>query len=201
MKKNEKTPHVVERLCVSCRQKKPKEELMRVAAFGGMVCPDPSGKAPGRGAYVCRHGLCLQQALREGRLARSLKQPIAPEQAQQLLDQWDEINARDLESRALHLVGLGKRGANLACGTQSVEIALNKGKALLVIQAKDAAENGAEAIRSRCESAGVPCYTLGTKEELGRLTGKDVRTVIAVLEEGLADGLRRLLESQSDAIV
>ena len=64
--------HIPERTCVACGSKKPKAQLLRVARSPqGQVSVDPTGKAPGRGAYVCGPG-CWETALGRGRLARSL---------------------------------------------------------------------------------------------------------------------------------
>lgn len=64
--------HIPERTCVACGSKKPKARLLRVARSPqGHVSVDPTGKAPGRGAYVCGPG-CWETALGRGRLARSL---------------------------------------------------------------------------------------------------------------------------------
>ena len=42
------------RMCVGCRQMKPKKELLRVVRSPeGEVSLDPTGKKPGRGAYCC----------------------------------------------------------------------------------------------------------------------------------------------------
>ncbi|MDR2665263.1 MAG: YlxR family protein, partial [Oscillospiraceae bacterium] len=43
------------RLCLGCREMKPKRELIRVVRSPeGVVSLDPKGKSPGRGAYLCR---------------------------------------------------------------------------------------------------------------------------------------------------
>ena len=64
--------HIPERSCVACGDKKPKAELFRVARSSeGQVSVDHTGKAPGRGAYVCGPA-CWETALGKGRLARSL---------------------------------------------------------------------------------------------------------------------------------
>ena len=64
--------HIPERTCVACGSKKPKAELVRVARSPqGKVSVDHTGKAPGRGAYVCGPD-CWDTALGRGRLARSL---------------------------------------------------------------------------------------------------------------------------------
>jgi uncharacterized protein len=53
---------------------RPKRELIRLAASqDGSIALDPTGKKPGRGAYVCRSHQCLEQALRGRKLDKGLK--------------------------------------------------------------------------------------------------------------------------------
>jgi predicted RNA-binding protein YlxR (DUF448 family) len=67
-------PREPERTCVGCRGKGSKRELLRVArATDGSVTVDPSGKAPGRGAYVHRDRACVDAALARGALWRALR--------------------------------------------------------------------------------------------------------------------------------
>jgi predicted RNA-binding protein YlxR (DUF448 family) len=75
-----------ERTCVACRVKGGKRELIRVVRRpDGRVHPDPSGKAPGRGAYLHRDPACREAAVRRGGLARALRTDISPEEAGNLL--------------------------------------------------------------------------------------------------------------------
>ncbi len=63
-----------ERMCVSCRAMHPKKTLIRlVLSPQGEISLDPTGKKPGRGAYVCRNRTCLQQAIRQHRFDKNLK--------------------------------------------------------------------------------------------------------------------------------
>ena len=49
------------RMCIACRQMKPKKEMYRVTRNAeGEVFFDPTGKASGRGAYVCGDEACVQ---------------------------------------------------------------------------------------------------------------------------------------------
>jgi hypothetical protein len=50
----------------------------------GDVVTDATGRAAGRGAYVCRTGDCLDIAIKKGALSRALKTPL-PEQLPQSL--------------------------------------------------------------------------------------------------------------------
>ncbi len=73
------------RMCVGCREMKPKKELCRVVRNKeGEVSLDPVGKAPGRGAYVCRSAQCLQKARKTRALERALETAISAEVFDQL---------------------------------------------------------------------------------------------------------------------
>ena len=62
------------RTCVACGKKTEKEALVRlVARPDGGVEVDPSGKASGRGAYVCRDGGCAGDELKKGRIDSTLR--------------------------------------------------------------------------------------------------------------------------------
>ena len=65
------------RMCVGCREMKPKRELLRVVRSPlGEVCLDGTGKKPGRGAYVCPSAQCLQRAVKTRQLERALEHPV-----------------------------------------------------------------------------------------------------------------------------
>ncbi len=49
------------RTCVACRQRRPKEELLRLAVVAGRVTVDEIQTLPGRGAYCCREEMCRQR--------------------------------------------------------------------------------------------------------------------------------------------
>ena len=50
------------RMCIACREMKPKQEMTRVVKNAeGEIKLDPTGKAPGRGAYVCSDQECLKK--------------------------------------------------------------------------------------------------------------------------------------------
>ncbi|MDR7556371.1 MAG: YlxR family protein [Armatimonadota bacterium] len=69
--------HVPQRQCVTCRQVRPKRELLRVVRTPtGEVRVDATGKVAGRGAYVCPSEACAESAVRDGRLQRALEVPI-----------------------------------------------------------------------------------------------------------------------------
>jgi len=65
------------RMCVACKQMRPKRELIRVVRTpAGEIKVDVTGKLSGRGAYVCPTPQCAEAGVREGRLQHALLAPI-----------------------------------------------------------------------------------------------------------------------------
>lgn len=63
-----------QRTCVACSSNSAKRDFIRIVRTpAGPIEPDPTGKKPGRGAYVCGEAACWNLALNKGRLERSLK--------------------------------------------------------------------------------------------------------------------------------
>ncbi len=61
------------RMCVACREMKPKKELIRIVRTPeGPVEADLTGKKNGRGAYLCRSEECLEKAIKIHALDRAL---------------------------------------------------------------------------------------------------------------------------------
>lgn len=60
------------RLCLGCNQPKEKNELIRIVKNKeGEISVDFTGKAPGRGAYICNDVACLGKLEKNKRLARA----------------------------------------------------------------------------------------------------------------------------------
>ncbi len=73
------------RMCVGCREMKPKKELLRVVKSPeGAITFDRVGKAPGRGAYVCKSAECLNKAVKTHALERQLECSVSEEVFSQL---------------------------------------------------------------------------------------------------------------------
>jgi hypothetical protein len=90
--------HVPQRTCVVCRQVKPKRELIRVVrAPDGKIVVDETGKASGRGAYLCRNRACWEKAIgqprqsRGGVLAHSLKVSLSDTDWAALLEYAEQL--------------------------------------------------------------------------------------------------------------
>jgi len=78
------------RQCLGCREMKPKRELIRaVRSPEGTISLDFRGKAPGRGAYVCRSKVCLQKAIKAKALERAFNTAIPEEVYAALTEQME----------------------------------------------------------------------------------------------------------------
>lgn len=72
--------HKPQRTCVACREVKDKRDLIRVIRTPeGKVVVDPTGKANGRGAYLCRQASCWEKSLEKNLLGRALKVTLSTE--------------------------------------------------------------------------------------------------------------------------
>ena len=66
--------HVPERKCTGCGEHFPKSSLIRVLRSpSGEIFIDKTGKASGRGAYICKSTSCLKKAIKSSRIERSLE--------------------------------------------------------------------------------------------------------------------------------
>lgn len=75
-----KTKKIPVRLCVACRQPKAKKEMLRIVKSPeGILKYDPTGKAQGRGAYICPEIECLDKAKKTKALERALDYPLTEE--------------------------------------------------------------------------------------------------------------------------
>jgi predicted RNA-binding protein YlxR (DUF448 family) len=78
---------VPQRTCVGCNTATNKRELVRVVRTPeGSVIADPTGKKAGRGAYLHQQADCWETALKKGRLERSLKTKLTPDDLRGLRD-------------------------------------------------------------------------------------------------------------------
>ncbi len=86
------------RMCVGCREMKPKKELLRVVRSAeGVVSLDPSGRKPGRGAYVCNSEACLARAIKQKQLERAFECPLSEETSNALKAALNALKGQENE--------------------------------------------------------------------------------------------------------
>ncbi len=85
-----KTRKIPMRMCVGCREMKEKRSLLRVVKSPeGVISFDRVGKAPGRGAYVCKSKECFERAVKQRQLERALETRIDEAVFSQLMEEID----------------------------------------------------------------------------------------------------------------
>ena len=68
------------RTCMGCNEKKPKKELIRIVKNKDEeIFVDRTGKAEGRGAYICDSVECLEKVVKSKRLEKVLESKISEE--------------------------------------------------------------------------------------------------------------------------
>ncbi len=76
---------------MGCRAARDKRTLVRIVRTPcNEILLDPTGKASGRGTYVCPTSECLREALKRKRIAKALRMEIPEElvrKLEQIVDQ------------------------------------------------------------------------------------------------------------------
>ena len=66
------------RMCVACREMKPKRELIRIVRVSESdIRLDTTGKLNGRGAYICKCAECFRKAKKTNALSRAFETNVS----------------------------------------------------------------------------------------------------------------------------
>lgn len=73
------------RTCIACRAMGEKASLVRIVRTPeGELCIDETGKADGRGAYVCPSVACLEAMVKKRRLDAAMKTKVSKQDYERL---------------------------------------------------------------------------------------------------------------------
>ena len=79
------------RLCVVCRESKPKKELIRIVkSTDGKFVVDKTGRLNGRGSYICNSNECFEKLFKQKSLNKIFKANIPQEVYNDLREQFVE---------------------------------------------------------------------------------------------------------------
>lgn len=166
-----------ERTCIGCRAQREAYDLVRFACTPqGQVIVDASGRAPGRGIYVCYDVLCLRKALKSAKLALALKRSV-------IVPDFDRVYQEVLRLLYKHLsacLSLGQKAGAIVSGYMALRQAFAQARVLYMIMAEDIATGRAQEYHSWCTQHGVSYVTLFTKEDLGHIIGKPSRSAVGL---------------------
>lgn len=83
------------RMCVACREMKEKREMFRVVKnAAGEIFADFSGKAAGRGAYICNNDECVKRLKKQRLLNKAFSAPVSDEVYRRIEEEVQSQNAK-----------------------------------------------------------------------------------------------------------
>lgn len=171
-----------ERLCAATRKVRPVEDLIRfVVAPDGSVVADFKRSLPGRGLWLTASRQVIADAARRGVFAKGFKREVkvAPSFAEDV----EQLLVRSVTDA---LAMAGKAGGVIS-GFAKVEAALERGEAVALIHASDAAPDGVRKLNgvvrreSVSHSGDLPVLTALTSAQLDLALGRPNVVHAAVL--------------------
>ena len=100
-----------------------------------------------------------------------------------------------MRNRVFQMLGIAAKSGNVVSGEFSTEKAVKTGHAYLVIVSGEASDNTNKMFKNMTDFYEVPMYVFGTKEELGRCIGKELRASLAITDENLANAVENKLKA------
>ncbi len=101
------------------------------------------------------------------------------------------------QNKIYSLLGLATKAGKVVSGEFATDKSVKEGTAVLVLVAEDASDNTKKKFSNTCEFYEVSRYFFGTKDELGHAIGKEMRSSLAVTDEGFAKSLIKHLEQSA----
>ena len=177
-----------------------KGEVVRIVAGPAGAVIDYREKLPGRAAYVCPKRDCIHRALGKQNLSRALHRTVVAPDPGSFIDQL-EASIRD---KVRSLLSMAAKSGRLAAGASAVTDALQKDRVDMILFAVDLSPGTKDKLTSGGPQFPERQATLFTREEIGRMVGRDLVGVLGILDPGLSDAvwseterLKGLLNGQS----
>lgn len=185
------------RKCTGCQEMKDKRELIRIVRNdAGEFSLDRTGKKPGR-AHIFAPIRNVWQRHRSPKVWNAPLKHLCPRMYMKLC--WHSWKEKKIMRKFYSLLGLCKRANKVAGGEVAAEEAIRGKKACLVIVAGDASANTKKKFHNSASFYEVPIVELGTKADLGRAVGEEIRAVLVVTEAGFAAKLQQLAQTAENA--
>lgn len=90
MKKNK----IPMRRCIGCMESKPKQNLIRIACYETVLTVDVTGRAKGRGVYLCKDAACIALAKKKRALQRNFSMNFAADEVERIFAQLEAENGQ-----------------------------------------------------------------------------------------------------------
>jgi uncharacterized protein len=160
-----------QRFCAVTGAVKPVEELMRfVVAPDGTAVPDLKRRLPGRGIWITATREALRAAVTRKTFARGFKRDV------RVASDLAETTERLIERAALDALAMCRKAGKVAIGFAAVEAALARAPVVAVLNAAEAAADGARklaaALRRRADVAEIAVVDAFTSAQLDLALGR-----------------------------
>lgn len=76
------------RMCIVCKEGKPKKDLLRIVSTDEGVTLDTTGKLNGRGAYICNSDDCINKCQKTKALNKAFKRNVTVEEYDKIKEQY-----------------------------------------------------------------------------------------------------------------
>jgi predicted RNA-binding protein YlxR (DUF448 family) len=125
------------RLCALTREEKPIAELIRfVVDPEGALVPDIDARAEGRGVWITASEASVREAVKKKAFSKSLKTEL------KVPEDLAELTRTRLEQRVFSALSMARKAGQITTGAMKVRGALEKGDAIALLTASDAAPDG-----------------------------------------------------------
>jgi uncharacterized protein len=131
-----------ERFCVATGEVKPTADMIRFVVGPDGIVPDLKHKLPGRGLWVTATRAALADAIAKKSFARGFKREVRV--GKDLVDLTEKLLVR----ATLDALSIANKAGAVVCGFAKTEAALTHARLAGLIQAQDAATDGAAKLKS-----------------------------------------------------
>ncbi len=193
--------HAPERRCILTGDRAPQAALVRLALGpDGQVAPDVRAKAPGRGAWIGVDRAAMETAIAKGKLKGALNRAFK-ETSITVPEGLAAFTESALERATLERLGLEARASTLLTGSDRIAEAARGGKVVLLLHARDAAEDGSrkldQAWRVGTDQEGTGQSGLvlaASREQLSAALGRDNVVHIAITDAKAAARVGQIVD-------
>ena len=98
------------------------------------------------------------------------------------------------QNKALSMLGIATKAGKVVTGEFSTEKAVKEGRAYMVIVAEDASDNTKKKFQNMCNYYHTSIVLFADKISLGNACGKEFRASIALVDEGLANAVKKQID-------
>ncbi|MGB9668710.1 MAG: DUF448 domain-containing protein [Thermosulfidibacteraceae bacterium] len=171
-------------MCVACRERRSKYELLRFVEKDGLLYFDPLWRSEGRGVNVCPSIRCLEIAVRKNLFCKALKKRVNYLKLEDLLK---EVKL-SLRKVIVDTMRLSRKFGAVTLGRTAVDKEIDIVRLLLL------ASDLEEGIKNYFINSGKPYRVIFTKEEWGVIFVRRPVGIVGIKDRGVADKLLRHID-------